>query len=277
MARNYFKISEFSTLNFHADWKLPFQYDVSYVQRFLPTDILRIQFTVSSDSLVKNWLYDGHSRKSILPTQVDDNIYELVYSNLKVGSYVMYFELTNTGQIIASSQFCVCEQLEDTLLFAYTNRSNTFDTIFQDRVFGYRVEGVSLPGEVAFHADSEGFRDQRNDYTQLSCFPYSTEIITLGGGRSALGVPNWVARKINDIFSLSNVLVDGRTVVRSEGSTPEPTEIAGSYPLFLYKIIVEYGNDYGFDAGLPDYWLLAAEDGRLIATEDGNFIDLSPN
>ena len=108
--------------------------------------------------------------------------------------------------------------------------------------------------------DSEGFRDQSDRYKQLSALPYRKDIFSVGGG---FGVPNWVADKLNYIFSTSFVLIDEMKYSRSESAVPEMTSIHGDYPMYLYKIELEkdrhfqyegrYGGDFNFDYN-QDYY-----------------------
>lgn len=49
-------ISEFSSLNFRDDWKLPFQQNENYTQRFLRTDVLLIQYSTDPESGIKPFL-----------------------------------------------------------------------------------------------------------------------------------------------------------------------------------------------------------------------------
>lgn len=108
---------------------------------------------------------------------------------------------------------------EGTVRITYNHRRDEFDTVFSpERMFDFRVEGCFLPSESSFAVDSEGFRDQSDRYKQLSALPYRKDIFSVGGG---FGVPNWVADKLNYIFSTSFVLIDEMKYSRSESAVPE--------------------------------------------------------
>jgi hypothetical protein len=107
--------------------------------------------------------------------------------------------------------------------------------------FDFRVEGGFLPSERTFAADSGDFRDQRYTPTQLSARPYQKKTLCIGNRK---GVPYWVGKKINLIFSCSFVEVNGVEHVRSQNSEPEVNPIADLYPLIAYKIELEEKENY---------------------------------
>lgn len=238
------QVSEFSSLNFRDDWKLGFQQNVEYVQRFLPTDKIRIQY-ITDDKTVLPYLTNHTTGeiKQLSPSVVfmsgSLETYDVVIEEKEESYFTLSFR--NDNEILLESSFEICVELPDTILLEYTNRRNTLDTIFSEDRFSFRVEGVFLPQEIQFTNETEDFRDQRFHSKLLSSTPYEQKKLTIGG---AFGVPNWVARKINYIFSLSSVHVDGKTMVRSEGSAIEGTIIGNFYPMYLYKITLEESEEY---------------------------------
>ena len=209
----------------------------------------------------------------MIKTMDDVTVSAIDWPRLPIGSYILQFRIAQYSRIIAWAPFCIVSELPDSVLFTYTNYRDDFDTVF-DTEIDYRVEAVWLPADAAFLVNAENFRDQNGITHQLSATPYETRSLTIGGGMSAFGVPDWVGRKINNIFSCSSVFIDGEQYARSEGAVPEKTDIATDYPLFMYKMVVE-PQDNAFVRPLPEALLLAAEDGRLILTEDGKAIDMS--
>lgn len=275
------KISDFSSLNFRHDWRLHFQYPAGYVQRFLPSDGIYVQYAIVGQYVgdLEIWLTDSDGNDirqleaTVIKTMDDVTVSAIDWPRLPIGSYILQFWIAQYSRIIAWSPFCIVSELPDSVLFTYTNYRDDFDTVF-DTEIDYRVEAVWLPADAAFLVNAENFRDQNGIAHQLSARPYETRILTIGGGINAFGVPNWVARKVNNIFSCSSVYIDGEEYVRSDGATPERIDIATDYPLFMYKITVEPQSGL---TGRPllEALLLAAEDGRLIVTEDGKAIDMS--
>lgn len=274
------KISDFSSLNFRHDWRLHFQYPAGYVQRFLPSDSIYVQYATIGQYVgdLEIWLTDsaGNDISQLEPTVIkttdDVTVSAVAWPPLPVGSYILQFRIAYS-RVIAWAPFCIVAELPDSVLFTYTNYRDDFDTVFNTEI-DYRVEAVWLPTDTSFLVNAESFRDQNGIAHQLSAQPYETRALTIGGGISAFGVPDWVARKINNIFSCSSVFIDGEQYARSEGAVPEKTDIATDYPLFMYKITVEPQSGLTVRP-LPEALLLAAEDGRLIVTEDGKAIDMS--
>lgn len=275
------KISDFSSLNFRHDWRLHFQYPAGYVQRFLPSDGIYVQYAIVGQYVgdLEIWLTDSDGNDirqleaTVIKTMDDVTVSAIDWPRLPIGSYILQFRIAQYSRIIAWAPFCIVSELPDSVLFTYTNYRDDFDTVF-DTEIDYRVEAVWLPADAAFLVNAENFRDQNGIGYQLSALPYETRILTIGGGINAFGVPNWVARKVNNIFSCSSVYIDGEEYVRSDGATPERIDIATDYPLFMYKITVESQSGLTVRP-LPEALLLAAEDGRLIVTEDGKAIDMS--
>jgi hypothetical protein len=107
--------------------------------------------------------------------------------------------------------------------------------------FDFRVEGGFLPSERTFASESGDFRDQRYTPTQLSSRPYQKKTLCIGGRK---GVPYWVGKKINQIFSCSFVEVNDVEHVRSENAEPQINPVADLYPLMVYKIDLEEKENY---------------------------------
>lgn len=270
-------ISEFSSLNFRKDWKLSFQQNVDYIPKFLPTDNIQVQYVVKDFTLtpyLKNICTGEVQQLSpvlLLETE-SEKCYQLTINNSSISSdteFNLYFASDQDGEKIKDANFCVCTELPDTILLEYTNRKNVYETIFDgiDR-FLFRVEGAFLPQEISFENNTEEFRDQRYVSKILSSTAFEKKTLTLGGG---MGVPNWVARKINLIFSLSSVHVEGNPMVRSEGGAVELTEIGKYYPLYIYKIVLEDGEDNEDTGdGIIEYLRAVDEKKKIIRKSSEN-------
>lgn len=281
-------ISDFSSLNFRNDWRLGFQYPACYIQSVLPTDVIDIQcattgtysgtLAVHLTDLTGTVISAG--KLSQIGQTTESTVYEVLWRNgvfpLAAGCYCVRFKIN--GFDLAVAPFRVADNLPDTVLFEVSNDEDEYNTIFgSDRVFHFRTEGVWLPSDVSFQSDDEVFRDQDATLYQLNAIPYETRILTIGGGVGSIGVPNWVARKVNKLLSCSSVIIDGTQYTRSEGTGIERTDIADYWPMYLYKATLEpILTDDNHSLSLPEQWLLAAEDGRIILTEDGKAIDMYP-
>ena len=281
MAKEYI-ISPVSSLNFDHGWKLGIQREADYIQKFLRTDQIRVQvcayYPFDVAAVLRN-LTDGtasavtaHMRSAVGMMRY----HEVEMTGLAANkTYALEFILTGGSVTLetTSEPFAVFEELKDTVLLTYTNRRDEADTVFSPgRLWEFRVEGVLLPGEAQFLADTEDFRDQRYTQRQLSADTYRKDVLSVGATRAVscgdTGVPNWVGEKLNNIFALSSVLIDGRKYVRSEGSAPAITEILPAYPLFVYKMEVEKDKYHGQGMLVikPDEIALAAESPTATVT-----------
>ena len=263
------QISPLSSLNFEHDWRRDFQTPCHYEQKFVRWDRIRVQYAATHRYSFKACITDNDTgQTSVLsPTELktfenseqgtQGKVYEVLLNELAPGSYTfdIYIALTSDRLVARSSFRVVSGREEGTVRITYNHRRDEFDTVFgPERMFDFRVEGCFLPSESSFAVDSEGFRDQSDRYKQLSALPYRKDIFSVGGG---FGVPNWVADKLNYIFSTSFVLIDEMKYSRSESAVPEMTSIHGDYPMYLYKIELEkdrhfqyegrYGGDFNFD------------------------------
>lgn len=241
------RVSRFSSINFDEDWKLPFQIQECYLQKFKPSDQPRVQYSLETASALKPFMDINGAVSEINTSEVvvieDTTIREFV---VNLGSVVsrtnveIFFAESAQGSRELSAIIDVDPDVENTVLIEYTNRRNDFDTVFNPaNKFSFRVEGCFLPQEVSFDSETESFRDQRHKSKLLSGFPVEKRTLSIGGG---FGVPNWAARLINGIFCLSNVEVDGERMIRVDGGV-ELSMIHNDYPLYIYKIELEHTED----------------------------------
>ena len=242
---NQVEVSDISSLNFRDDWKLNFQQHVDFIPKFLPSDPIQIQYTLYSDGI--NPFLRNESDNSVLElsgslilSDESFKVYNLKIDNSNINQdtcFTLFFARTKDDEPLLSSFFEVCMDLPDTVLLKYTNKRNEKGVIFSGiDPFYFRINGIFLPQEDSFENESENFRDQRFTLKPLSSNVIEKRTLTLG---AHFGVPNWVARKINIIFSLSAVWVDGISMTRSDGSAVEITSLHNDYPLYIYKIILE--------------------------------------
>lgn len=105
-----------------------------------------------------------------------------------------------------TSTFDVKEKHPKTLLLEYKNTYNTQNIIFQPTniELNFRVEGW-----IAYidpESDTEIYTDQEHNETLENAVPFFNETLYIGEAR---GVPEWVIRKVNLIFTLDQKKIDG--------------------------------------------------------------------
>lgn len=271
------KISQFSSLNF-SDWKHDFESEECYVQSFAKRDIIRVQLSQDESANFSFRFIDLGLNKSndialtLIDTKDNYKIYSFSYTGLDVGRYRIEI-LNDLGEVVSFSSFNVLEReaLKDTIRLRYTHRENHYDVMFledeENLHFDFRVEGGFLYNEFQFKANTNNFRDQFYSDHQLSANPYETRKLTIG---TSEGVPIWVGRKVNLIFSLSEVLINGDRYVRSEGSEPEIITLGNLYPKYVFKIDVEPRDFYSErQKEYPyTYYILGSENENILGSED---------
>lgn len=248
-------ISEFSTLNFRDNWRLAGQYPARYVQRLLRTDSIDTQYALFGDFQGNLSVIMTDATGDTIATGTltalgalgDGTAYRVDWPEtlfpLASGSYAVVFRLLPYDMQLARAEFCVENELPDTVLFDVTNDEDDFNTIFNGQHFRFRVEAAWMPADVTFQAESQHFRDQNGALHQLHSSPYETRTLTIGGCGDTIGVPNWVGRKVNKLLACSTVTIDGTRYSRSEGANVERTDIADNWPMYLYKIALEPTDD----------------------------------
>lgn len=279
------KISEFSSLSF-SPWRHDFEIDKCYIQKFSQFDKIRCQISIADDSGVKIKFRDFRtgivSDVNLIELDRKDGftIYYFEYENLDFGRYQVFATNYWYNDTISSCIFDVLppEELENTVLFKYQHFRNEYDVIFTNDEddyfsFDFRVEGGFLYAEMQSNVENNTFRDQRYNIYQLSANPYKVKPLTIG---TAKGVPQWVADKVNFIFSLSDILIGDDVYTRSEGSTPELVSLGSLYPLYVIKIDVEPHDIFSEKKKeYPDTFYLVTEDKEVyITTEDNSRIKL---
>lgn len=280
------KISKYSSLNFSHDWKRSFERDEPYIQKFAPTDNIVVQYSVPSNRNMTVTLTDGNGQQSTI-NQISKgsytdyagfvrNVFEFYISGRDTGNYRL--EIKQKEETTAYTDFCIVpyECLDNTVLLSYVNRINDFDVIFTENEsdfteFDFRVEGGFLPSETSFLVESNDFRDQRHSLTQLSALPYKKETLTIGNNK---GVPIWAGEKINLLFSVSTIKINGMEYVRSEGSTPQINVIAERYPKYIFKIELERYDNYNSGFDLPNFKVLGTITGNILGTVSNKAIHI---
>jgi hypothetical protein len=267
-----FTNSKFSSLSFRKDWQTGFDAQTCYVQKFAAGEEIRIQFTSNDDGFEAKYINENEVETSVtitgLKTIGESTLYEAFFTIDTPGLY--RFELANGLADPAESYFCIkpLEEMEGTVLLSYTHRKNDFDTIFTGKRFNFRIEGGIYPGNKTQAIENEIFRDQRFYTHQTSAIAYEVSILTIG---SSKGVPQWVGNKINWIFCLSDVEIDGIKSVRNESSTTELTSIGSNYPLYVHKISIEQPDEDNHTL-IDHYVFLTDNDGTAIQDNNNNYI-----
>lgn len=136
-------------------------------------------------------------------------------------------------------EFCVCENIGDSILIEYSHKDNNsaFDNIFWiddvQQMFQFRIIGGFKPDGVDLKVENEQFVNQKQEIIEMYSLPYKTFDFVFGTSR---GVPYYIAEFINKLLCLSHVNIDGNLYVREGDSVPEKLDTIGKKQMFIYKV-----------------------------------------
>lgn len=166
------------------------------------------------------------------------------------GIYFLKLEISDAdGSIFFYSEpINLLTTSEDTVRIEYTHDQNEFDSIFVSldnpsylMPFMLRIEGGMKSEGLLPGGKYTMFQDQDYQSIVLQSQPYNVEKFVFG---PPYGMPNHLADKINRIFGLSNVKINGIGYSRNEGAKLERNGEPG-YPLAGWSLdLVKSLNPY---------------------------------
>lgn len=228
-----------------------------YTQRFDVDDFITFEFFSGKGETAQVYLNNlstgGRQAVDMTIFSLSESV-DVHYASLQPGEG--YYSVTIGGDVnVESEPFCVCQCKEGTTLLEYSNASNNVDGgVFingEEKIpFMFRFEGGIKPVDTEYHCDNEYFRNQRQEIRHL--YTSSYEVLKLTVGDTSMGCPEWYASFFNKVLNLSDIKIGGETLARSEGSTPEKTQMQEGSGLIYFTINVE-------------------ADGSTVAGGDGNF------
>lgn len=230
------------------DWMFENQHEshAAYRQKWTVHDNVRFQFESNFAAIQLN-VIDCNEQVIVTHNAVQRKInkfipgyyvYEINFSmgSLTPGVYWFQLVLGGTKKMISEPQE-VAEELPNTMLFEYFNSRFHGDVLFETNIrFSFRVEMLMRKFEPG--TESTMYRDQRLNPTVLTSTPFRSWELYIG---RKSGVPDWVAERINWIFSCDNVLIDGKPYAVLDDSTLEPLENDPGYPLRVFTMQVQEG------------------------------------
>lgn len=216
-----------------------------HLQVFSTTDKIVLQI-ISTDSTppavrVNNLLTGSVQSQAMLKIQVNPSLYvHQLIKTLPEGCYNI-----SVGGNLYSCDFCVTDNaqtLANTALIEYWHSSNNsaFDALFWNgttKIPHYlRIFGGFKSGGVSPKLSGESYRTQKQEIRHLYAVPYTTETITFG---TAEGLPSRYADKINRIFCVDNVRIDGVPYARNDQSVPQAHQVGEDSDRYWITLDVE--------------------------------------
>jgi hypothetical protein len=225
----------------------PYETVVDFKQRYQTNDTIYLQFEANF-AAIQMQVIDCEQNVLLTQsaTQVRENkymagyyVYELTLSLATFPEGTIYLKL-NLGlgsKLMISEPIEVAETWPNTILFQYNNSKYHGDVIFETGiVFGFRCEAVIEEYEPG--AERTSYRDQKLNPTTLKVRPFDS--FTLVAGHRT-GIPAWVAKKMNWIWSCDNVLLDGKSFAVLDDGKLEDEEIHKQYPMKHWALKIQEG------------------------------------
>lgn len=152
---------------------------------------------------------------------------EVDFSDVDPGCYylkITYTDENDTERDWRTSYLDAQIHHDSTQRFDVSNNGNDKGAVFVNadntlQVIQFRVASqLRLPVPKS---DAEDYEDQYNELTQENSIPFVTLTQLIGGPEL---LPFWVIEKINLLYSLTNVLIDGQPFAKLSGSEFKPSE-----------------------------------------------------
>lgn len=245
------ELPQFNTKHFDDYWfkeqLQPYETDVVFKQKYQINDTIYLQFEANFASIQMQVI---DCEQTVLltqsATQVRANkylpgyyVYEITLSLAAFSAGTIWLKL-NLG---LGSKFMISEPIElaenwpNTILYQYSHSKYHGDVIFETGiVFGFRCEAVIEDYEPG--SERTSYRDQKLNPTTLKVRPFDSFTVVAG---HRTGIPAWVVKKMNWIWSCDNVLLDGKSFAVLDDGKLEDREINKQYPMKHWALKIQEG------------------------------------
>lgn len=212
-----------------------------YYQKWQTNDFVNLQFVTVGYGALQLSIYDGEMNQVnlIAATITPDTSLQTPYikqefnidlSVYPVGFY-QFVVLINGVNLMISEWQQLDADLPNTILIEYYNTKNKPDAYFATWRPALRVEGFFTP--VTPESTSTTYEDEPGDTEILSGTAYMKQKVLLGGGS---GIPDYLAKKLNRLFLLNRVYLDGVEYTKVGDAKLETVELATGYPMNYYTV-----------------------------------------
>lgn len=217
---------------------------VDYNQKWTTKDTIKFQFLSNFDP-IQVQLMDCQDNAIITNNAAQKKankyltgyfVYEESMSLAAVSPGVYYILVTLGGATkLYSEPIEITDFLADSLLFEYYNSYYHGDILFETGiVFSFRVEGIL--NEDAPSVMRTAYLDQHYNPTVLKAIPFRTSTMLVG---KDFGVPQWIAYRINWIFSCDNVSIDGKPWAVPENEKMTGNDLDPQYPMKSFSLKIQ--------------------------------------
>ena len=199
-------------------------------------------FSVSDNILLQIFCDNGEKPSAYLNDKIGNISSKITLLTYDVNESIkMYYASLSPSEGIYTvtiadkecEEFCVCENIGDSILIEYSHKDNNsaFDKVRQ--MFQFRIIGGFKPDGVELKVENEQFVNQKQEIIEMYSLPYKTFDFVFG---TSCGVPYYIAEFINKVLCLSHVSINGNLFVREGDSVPEKIDTIGKKQMFIYKV-----------------------------------------
>jgi hypothetical protein len=228
---------DWSFQRFNNFYKQPF-----YFQKWQTSDTINLQILTSGEGQLELFIYDEKGLQvSNTPFNIITNsavpspfILQQLAFTLTAGVYLFVIK-NGAGENIAVSEWQWVKTVwKNTHLYEYNNsynKRNTFFNTWGDVMI--RLEGQLMPADP--DADFTEFTDEEGDAVMVHDNPFQKQKLYVGDN---LGIPDYLAMKMNLITLLDNLLIEGIAYARDKDSKLENVGFRAGYPFSQYQTTV---------------------------------------
>lgn len=219
-------------ITFSSEIYFPYEKIVEpFVQEFNSKDYIVFQITRDTDFTddeITAYIIDcdgnvsGELGKStiMINSLLRQEIFNMNCSIVKEGYYSILLEAPDKFSYY--SNLIRIHNTDDTLLMQYRCSENKFDCIFKDtdgaKYFYLRIPGGIKTTGYSFKSDDIEFIDQDKKVILIDSIPYTVRKYTFG---RSIGMPIWLADKLNRILACDDIEINGIKIVKSSGAALE--------------------------------------------------------
>lgn len=212
-----------------------------YYQKWQQTDIINLQFLTVGYGGLELQIFDGnkHQIAVITSTILPDTSLQAPYIkqqfSINLSTYadgIYHFVIAVNGKYIAISEWQnLVSDLPDTYLIEYYNTVNKPDAYFKEWRPAIRIEGFMPPPTP--ESTSTTYEDEPGDTEILNGTGWMKQKVILGDG---YGLPDYMAKKLNKLFLLNRVFIEGVEYTKAGDAKLETVELVQGYPMNYFTV-----------------------------------------
>ena len=229
-------------VSFFEDYLIPFY------QKWNMKDYIVFQVTYDKDftsgDIIASLINEkGEGVSDCLNDIIDTgSLYQSIFRvccDVPIGFYRIKLTTKNSLFTFYSNYFEIGKH-ENTMLIEYSCDDNKFDCVFKTTDYMYRfylrIDGGTKSGDISYNADDVFYSSADRTIYLIDSIPYTVRKYTFG---DSLGLPVWLADKINRVLACDSIMIDNIVVVKNDGAKLEAMT-SDAYPYVGLKVELLY-------------------------------------